>query len=139
MDSNIKHIYLSSNVTVAEISKHLGLAPPIILTSDNSQRAHIYPLNGNFILAEGQYIAWGKTIAKQEPEPVPPSDAKENENWLELTDKEYDIVREYLVKHAEIAIYLSKGVYPKHLNKEGLREQRKTFKKMVCTLHFWQI
>jgi hypothetical protein len=115
------------------ICKDLALCAPIYLTTDDTQHSHVYSLNGNFLLAEGGYVAWGE-----------PTDARslvevgmEQKHTLELTDDEFQLVRKYLMKHAEIVKYLSLGQFPLRLQGREMREQKKTFKKMVrCIFKF---
>jgi hypothetical protein len=54
---------------------------------------------------------------------------------FELTDKEYDTVRAYLMKHSEVEQYQRSGIFPGRIEGKENREQRKTFKKLVSVIN----
>lgn len=134
----MSHTYSSSRVSQSEIACHLGLHEPIYLSTDDAACNHIYSLNGTFFLHSGSYIAWGENHTTSEKALHTKKFENQHTQPLHLTDNEYDLVRAYLLKHAEVALYLSIGTFPKRLWGPGQREQRKTFKKLVI-IEFLQL
>jgi hypothetical protein len=143
-DPSINQSYSFQDISEALVRAEFLMAPPIYLTSADSEHEHLKPQNGFFHLSAGHYIVWGE---KQKPSrdltplklPVLEEPAILERPKLQLLDNEYDIVRQYLVKHAEIAQYLTSKTFPGRLLGADLREQRKTFKKLVSELTFFVI
>jgi hypothetical protein len=129
-DPSYTQSYNFRDISEALVRAEFKMVPPIYLTSDDSLFEHLEAKNGIFHVLPGDYIVWGEKKKTDDNSKV----AKPvflQPAGLQLLDNEFDIVRKYLLKHAEIAQYLTDSSFPGRLNGTELREKRKAFKKRV--------
>ncbi|KAJ3318884.1 hypothetical protein HDU93_003834, partial [Gonapodya sp. JEL0774] len=102
----------------------LGLAPPTVIFEPATSRIIEANSDGLYELeAHGTYTVVGdETTATFAPSAPPPTTPTLN-TW------EYNVLRSYYIKHAEIARYKQRQVFPRSIAGKGDLQKRKDFKR----------